>query len=72
MGEGVREGLTGEGRDVQIREYVLEVPIGSLGPLRTANDQWGAFTPSSVPQRCTILYSRATTSGTFDGPSTMR
>ena len=39
MGEVVREGLTGEGMQIEVVEYVLEVLIGSLGPLRTANDQ---------------------------------
>ncbi|KAF0151033.1 MAG: hypothetical protein FD189_2594, partial [Elusimicrobia bacterium] len=41
MGEGVREGLPGKGREVEVPEYVLEVPIGAAGPLRTTNDQWG-------------------------------
>ena len=43
MGEGIREGLAGEGREIEVSIYVLEVPVGALGPLRTANDQWGGL-----------------------------
>ena len=43
MGEGVREGLTREGREVEVLVYILEVSIGALGPLRTTDDQWGGL-----------------------------
>ena len=50
MGEGVREGLAGEGGEGEILEYVLEVPIGSLGRIRTTNDQWrGAYALLGAP-----------------------
>ena len=40
VGEGIREGLTGKGREFEILEEFLEVPLSSLGPPRTSNDHW--------------------------------